>query len=66
MNGDSWKMLWIRHALRLGAHIVNTTKSIHPTDSSLPSWSGVGMRDWSMFVLLKSNLLNAESYPPLR
>ncbi len=36
MNGDSWKMLWIRHALRLGAHIVNTTKSIHPTDWSLP------------------------------
>jgi hypothetical protein len=37
----------------------HTTKSIHPTDLSLPSWSGVGMRDWSMFVLLKSNLLNA-------
>ena len=38
------------HALRLGAHIVNTTKSIHPTDWTLPRWSGDGMRDWSMFV----------------
>ena len=65
MNGDSWKMLWIRHAWRLGAHIVNTTKSIHPTDWSPPSWSGDGMRDWSSFVRLKSNSLNAESYPLL-